>query len=250
MPHKVNFKAVTTGKDPLAQISKRKNVAISESSSSIPPLAPPSKKSRKTTKLAIPKDTPVITEVITETFNPPSPILLPYATIIIPDSTPTLDIVTSGQESPPIIPSSKASSARMVTSSESLTPFLRNCMLKGDIEGIMGYSIPTELHDAFFYFQLKSLKNPGHPRAQAEDLKNKHADLQAVCNGLIKSKSDLSSKHEIDMAVFKSSLEESQLRSRDLRAQLDSSQQLLAASKKQLSIRSPPEVVIEKLKEG
>ncbi|GAA0166068.1 hypothetical protein LIER_21315 [Lithospermum erythrorhizon] len=111
MPHKVNFKAVTTCKDPLARISKRKNVAISESSSGVPPLAPTSKKSRKATKKAIPEDTPVITEVITEPFNPPSLVLLPPATITISDNTPALDIVTSAQESSPTIPSLKASSS-------------------------------------------------------------------------------------------------------------------------------------------
>ncbi|GAA0168723.1 hypothetical protein LIER_40622 [Lithospermum erythrorhizon] len=52
------------------------------------------------------------------------------------------------------------------------------------------------------------------------------------------------------MPIFKSSLEEFEQRSRDLKAQLDSSQQLLAASEKQLSVRPPPEVVIEMFKEG
>ncbi|GAA0139708.1 hypothetical protein LIER_01199 [Lithospermum erythrorhizon] len=33
---------------------------------------------------------------------------------------------------------------------------LKNCMLKGDMEGIMGYSSPSELHDAFSHFRLKS----------------------------------------------------------------------------------------------
>ncbi|GAA0163632.1 hypothetical protein LIER_19447 [Lithospermum erythrorhizon] len=45
MPHKVNFKAVTMGKDALARISKQKSVDISESSSDAPSLAPVPKKS-------------------------------------------------------------------------------------------------------------------------------------------------------------------------------------------------------------
>ncbi|GAA0172311.1 hypothetical protein LIER_26161 [Lithospermum erythrorhizon] len=51
------------------------------------------------------------------------------------------------------------------------------------------------------------------------------------------------------MAIFKSSLEEDELRSRDLKAQLDSSRELLATSGKQLSMRPPPEVIIENFKD-
>ncbi|GAA0176518.1 hypothetical protein LIER_29495 [Lithospermum erythrorhizon] len=149
------------------------------------------------------------------------------ATITIPDHTSALDIVISAQESSPIIPPPKASSSfggeffealyslpsgititgKTVSRREEPTAFLllKNCMLKEDMEGIMGYSSPSELHDAFSHFQLKS------------------------------------------------SLEESEQRSRDLRAQLNSSQQLLAALEKRLeylSARPPSEVVIEKFKEG
>ncbi|GAA0138845.1 hypothetical protein LIER_00511 [Lithospermum erythrorhizon] len=253
MPHKVNFKVVTTGKDPLARISKRKSVAVLESSLDVPSLAPVSKKSRKTTKKTIPEDAPVITEVIPETFNPLSPDFLPSATITIPDHTPALDMVTSARESSPIVPSPKDSS------SSSGDPLGVNYSLpSGDMEDIMGYSILTELHVAFSHFQLKVMKcahglflkwkefeesrvnseaekttlekrlsevmkERDEARAQAEDLRNKHANLQEVCNGLVKSKSDLSCKHEIDIAVFRSSLEESEHLSRDLRAQLNSS---------------------------
>ncbi|GAA0154738.1 hypothetical protein LIER_12636 [Lithospermum erythrorhizon] len=170
-------------------------------------------------------------------------------------------------ESAPIIPLSKASSNSGcnllgvpyslplgITVTEKIVSrreepiaslLLKNCMLKGDFEGIMGYSIPSELHDAFSHFQLKAmecahrlflkwkeseeslvnsetektslekrlsevLRERDGARAQAEDLKRKHEDLKSICNGLVKSKSDLSCKHEIDVAVFKSSLEESE----------------------------------------
>ncbi|GAA0151754.1 hypothetical protein LIER_10405 [Lithospermum erythrorhizon] len=52
------------------------------------------------------------------------------------------------------------------------------------------------------------------------------------------------------MAIFKSSLQEAELSSRDLKAQLDSSRELLASSEKQLSIRPPLEVIIENFKES
>ncbi|GAA0168721.1 hypothetical protein LIER_40621 [Lithospermum erythrorhizon] len=89
------FPNITLGKDPLAQISKRKSVVVLESSLGASPLAPASKKSRKITKKVIPEDALVITKVITKTSNPPSHVLLPPSTIIIPDSTPALDIVPS-----------------------------------------------------------------------------------------------------------------------------------------------------------
>ncbi|GAA0184707.1 hypothetical protein LIER_31995 [Lithospermum erythrorhizon] len=63
-------------------------------------------------------------------------------------------------------------------------------------------------------------------------------------------KADISSKHEIDIAVFNSSLEDLEEQSRDMRAQLESSRQLSADLEKQLFMRPPPEVVIEKFKEG
>ncbi|GAA0173746.1 hypothetical protein LIER_41579 [Lithospermum erythrorhizon] len=73
---------------------------------------------------------------------------------------------------------------------------------------------------------------PGHlirekdkARAQAEVLKNKHEDLQAFCNGLVKSKSDISHQHEVELLA----VSEKQL--------------------KQLSTRPSPEVFIERFKE-
>ncbi|GAA0154391.1 hypothetical protein LIER_12385 [Lithospermum erythrorhizon] len=293
MPHKFSYKVVTTGKDLLARISKRKSVAASDNTSDALSLAPIPKKSRRTAKKAIPKDAPVITEVLLETLNLPSLDLSLVTTITIPDHIPSLDIMASAQKSPPPAPPSKASSSsgsvslgypyslpsdiivieKTISKREEPTAslLLKNCILKGDMEGIIGYSSPLELHDAFSHFQLDSeesraafeadkaslekrlfeiIRERDEARAQATDLKNKHADFQAVCNGLVKSKVDLSSKHKIDTVVFKSSLEESERRSWDLRAQLDSSQELLATSEKQLSMRPPPEVVIKKFKEG
>ncbi|GAA0159836.1 hypothetical protein LIER_16530 [Lithospermum erythrorhizon] len=235
MPHIVNFNIVTTEKDLLARISKLKSAAVSESSTDVPSLAPVSKKSRKTTKKNIPEDAPVITEVIPETFNPPSPDLLPHATTTIPDHNPALDMVTSGRESSPIVPSPKASSSS-----------------SGDLLGVP-YSLPSAEMTTLEKRLSEVIKERDEARAQAEDLRNKHADLQAICNRLVKFKSDLSCKHEIDIAIFKSSLEEFEQLSRDLGAQLNSSQQLLLDSEKQLeqlSARPPPEVVIERFKEG
>ncbi|GAA0160091.1 hypothetical protein LIER_38974 [Lithospermum erythrorhizon] len=150
MLHKVNFKVVTTGKDHLARISKRQSAVVSKNSSGTPPLAPASKKSQKITKKVIPEDAPVITV------------------------HPGLDIVPSTQESAPINSSSKTSSSsgsdflgvhysfplgitvteKTVSQREEPTAslLLKNYMLKGDMEGIMGYSIPTELHEAFSHF--------------------------------------------------------------------------------------------------
>ncbi|GAA0142504.1 hypothetical protein LIER_03390 [Lithospermum erythrorhizon] len=279
MPNMVNYKAMTTGKDPLARVSKRKGVATSWDTSDASALAPVLKKSRRNANKAIPEDAPVVNEVLSETTNPPSPDLAPVITFNIPDHIPSFDIMASVQESPPLAPPPVASSSSGCTSLEypyfvpsgitvtEKTVSKReeptvSLLLKGDMEGIMGYSSPSELHDAFSHFQLKStecahglflkwkeseesraafeadkislekclsevIKERDEARAQDADLKNKHANLQAVCNGLVKSKTDLSSQHEIDMDIFKSSLEEAELRSRDLKAQLDSSRELV-----------------------
>ncbi|GAA0155748.1 hypothetical protein LIER_13407 [Lithospermum erythrorhizon] len=125
MPHKVNFKAVTTGQDPLARISKRKNVVVSKSSSGAPALALASKKSWKASKKVIPEDTPVITQVITKTIDPLSPVLLPPATITISDNTPSLDIMPSTRKSAPISLRRWLLRALVVTYSGFLTHFLR-----------------------------------------------------------------------------------------------------------------------------
>ncbi|GAA0148825.1 hypothetical protein LIER_08161 [Lithospermum erythrorhizon] len=199
MPHKVNFKVVTTDKDPLARISKRKSVSILESSSGAPPLALASKKSRKASKKVIPKDSPVIIEVITETFNPPSPVLLPPATITISDNTPALDIVPSTLESTPI-------RALVVTSSEFLTPFLwatksaHRLFLKwkeSEESRVNSETEKTTLEKRL----SEVLRERDEARAQAEDLRRKHEDLQAICNGLLKSKSDLSSRPPPEVVI-------------------------------------------------
>ncbi|GAA0162102.1 hypothetical protein LIER_18273 [Lithospermum erythrorhizon] len=156
------------------------------------------------------------------------------------------------------------------------------------MEGILQYSSPSELHDAYSHFQLKAtecahelflkwkefedsraasetekfslerclsevLRERDEARAQADDLRDKYEDLQAVRDRLVKSKSDISHQYDTYVAALKTSLEESEQQSRDLKVGLDSSQQLLADLEKQLeqlSLRPPPEVVIERIKEG
>ncbi|GAA0153008.1 hypothetical protein LIER_37607 [Lithospermum erythrorhizon] len=116
MPHKVNYKGVTMGKDPLAMVSKRKGVATLEDTSDASALTPVPKKSRRTARKVIPKDAPVVIEVLPKTTNPPSPELLPVITFNIPDHIPSLDIVASVQESPPLVPHPVASSSSGGTS--------------------------------------------------------------------------------------------------------------------------------------
>ncbi|GAA0162620.1 hypothetical protein LIER_39444 [Lithospermum erythrorhizon] len=177
MMSSVSFKTITTGKDPLARISKRKNFVVPGSSSDAPLLAPVSKKSKQATKKTIPEDVPVDIEVMYEVFHPTSPSLPPPATIVIPDHVPVLDIVTSARESSPVAPPSKTSSGsganllgvpyslpsgitvteKTVSRREEPTAslLLKNWMLQRDMEGFMGYSYPSDLHDAFSHFQLK-----------------------------------------------------------------------------------------------
>ncbi|GAA0173745.1 hypothetical protein LIER_41578 [Lithospermum erythrorhizon] len=103
--------------------------------------------------------------------------LAPPVTIIIPDHVPALDITTYAPESSTISPPWKVSSSfdanplgvpyslpsgiivteNTVSRREEPTTslLLKNYMLRKEMEGIMGYSSPTELHDAFSHFQLK-----------------------------------------------------------------------------------------------
>ncbi|GAA0159259.1 hypothetical protein LIER_16080 [Lithospermum erythrorhizon] len=122
------------------------------------------------------------------------------------------------------------------------------------VERIQRVSVDSEAEKASLEKCLYEFpRERDEARAQAKDLKTKYEDLQAVYDGLIKSKSDLSHQYDTDVATLKSSLEESEQRSQDLRAQLDSSQPLLADSEKQLeqlSLRQSLEVVIERFKEG
>ncbi|GAA0150096.1 hypothetical protein LIER_09111 [Lithospermum erythrorhizon] len=60
--------------------------------------------------------------------------------------------------------------------------------------------------------------------SRADNAESKYQDLLAVCDSLIQSKTDLSNRYEADVAALKRSLEESQQTSRDLKAQVDSSQ--------------------------
>ncbi|GAA0142554.1 hypothetical protein LIER_42731 [Lithospermum erythrorhizon] len=67
MPHKVAYKAITSGKDVLKWVSKRKGSSAPEAST-----AP--KKSKKILKVPIPEATPSCPEAIVEVFGPPTPL--------------------------------------------------------------------------------------------------------------------------------------------------------------------------------
>ncbi|GAA0146170.1 hypothetical protein LIER_06187 [Lithospermum erythrorhizon] len=83
MPHKVNFIAITTGKDPLAQISKRKGKSASEPSLETLSAALPPKKSKKVPKISAPVVDLPPAEVSTEVSEPRLPSLLDPVTIIL-----------------------------------------------------------------------------------------------------------------------------------------------------------------------
>ncbi|GAA0143265.1 hypothetical protein LIER_03990 [Lithospermum erythrorhizon] len=227
----ISFKAVSSRKDPLARISKRKV----DSSLEVPATAPSPKKSKKAKK----KSTLIIESSLLEVF---SSLPLDHVTIVIPDRVASEEAQVS--EIPP----------------HSSTPEILSTY-KGPLLEVP-YSLPSGLtvtEDTIFgkilrrplFYILgetagRSYLGERRGRAHAHDLEGKYEDLQAVRDGLVKSKSDLSRHHEIDAAALK----EFEQRSQDLRAQLDSSQRLLADSEKLLEQRPPPEVVIEQFKEG
>ncbi|GAA0152878.1 hypothetical protein LIER_11246 [Lithospermum erythrorhizon] len=268
MPHKVSFKAVTSGKDPLARIFKIKGSSARDTSSEVPPVAPPPKKSKKT-----PKETPVSEPSLP--FVPPESSSTYMGPLLeVPYSLHSGLTVTEG-----II-------SRKDTPTASL--WLKNYMMKKDMEGVLQYSTPGDLQDSFSHFQLKAtectyglslkwreceesqarleaektslekrlaevLRERDEARACAHDLEDKYGDLQAVRDGLFKSKSDLSLRNDKDVVALKKSLEESEGCSHALKTQLDSSHMLLANIEQQveqLSLRPTPEAVIERFKEG
>ncbi|GAA0148705.1 hypothetical protein LIER_08077 [Lithospermum erythrorhizon] len=215
MPHKVSFKAVTSGKDPLAKVSKRKSKAVSGESPEVPSSAPAPKRPRKASKKVISEGTPVSCEVLSEALPPSlpstaSPPTIPSTTLDINDPLSSLGVMVSGHPSPPPV-----SASGIVASSSS---------------GLL-----RQRDEAW--------AQANHFKAQAFDFMNKHEDIQFVYAGLVKSMSYLSSKHETELAVFKSSLEELQSQKRDTR-------KLLAGLLEELRMRPPPEVVVENFKES
>ncbi|GAA0159258.1 hypothetical protein LIER_16079 [Lithospermum erythrorhizon] len=107
MPHKVSYKAVTTCKDPLAWISKRKNTATQGTSLGTSVVAPAPKKSKKAPKESNPEVTPADFEVMPEVSSPISSNPLLPATILILDQVSSLDVVVSTRESSPVVPPPK-----------------------------------------------------------------------------------------------------------------------------------------------
>ncbi|GAA0158587.1 hypothetical protein LIER_38690 [Lithospermum erythrorhizon] len=92
MPHKVAYKSITSGKDVLAWVSKRKG-------SSAPNASTAPKKSKKTHKVPVPETTPPATEALVEAFSPPSPRAQDRITIMIPDQiSPSLDKSSTSSE--------------------------------------------------------------------------------------------------------------------------------------------------------
>ncbi|GAA0141390.1 hypothetical protein LIER_02542 [Lithospermum erythrorhizon] len=295
MPHKVSFKAVTSGKDVLAKVPKRKKTTAPRESSEVPSPTHVSKKSRKASKKIVTDDASV--QVSPEAFPPSLPPL------VVPSTTPlpitTLDIqdrplLVYGMDSGHHTPPPPSSSPRISASSSgaflglpytlpsgitvtdgtiskrhesTASLLLKNYLLKRDMEGIMGHPTSSSIHDAFSHFHLKSMEcdqglflkwsecedpepPPKQRRALAAEFEHKHVDLHYVFNWLVKSKSDLSSKYEIDLAAFKNSLEEAGMRIQELQSQNDGTRILLAGSLEKLKRRSPPEEVIANFKEG
>ncbi|GAA0150065.1 hypothetical protein LIER_09087 [Lithospermum erythrorhizon] len=73
MPYKVNFKSITSGKDPLARISKRKGNSTLDSSSEVPADVPLPKKSKKALKTSVHVIESPSVEVSPEVSEPPLP---------------------------------------------------------------------------------------------------------------------------------------------------------------------------------
>ncbi|GAA0159036.1 hypothetical protein LIER_15918 [Lithospermum erythrorhizon] len=201
---------------------------------------------------------------------------------------------------PYTLPSGITVTEEMISKGGSLTAslLLLNCLLKGDMEGIMGHPTPSSVHDAFSHFYLKShlsysfrsmacarglflrwseceesraasevdkislekrlsevirkrdeaRAQADHFKAQAFDFNNKHADIQSVCAGLVKSKSNLSSKQERELIVFNSSLEEAAVHIKEFQSQNRDTRKLLAGSLEELRWRPLPELLWQTLR--
>ncbi|GAA0152131.1 hypothetical protein LIER_10688 [Lithospermum erythrorhizon] len=174
----VNFKVVTSRKDPLVRISKRKGKSACESSSETLSVAPPPKKSKKAPKISAPVvDLPPV-EVSTKIFEPLLPYLPDPVTIILSDrvvfeeapvSEPSLPFFTPEGSStyngplfevPYSLPSGLTVTEGTVSRKDAPTAFLllKNCMLKRDMKGVLQYSTQEDLHDSFSHFQLKAIE--------------------------------------------------------------------------------------------
>ncbi|GAA0148791.1 hypothetical protein LIER_08133 [Lithospermum erythrorhizon] len=221
MPHKVNFKLITSGKDPLAQISKRKGNSARDSSSEVHVIESPQ------------TETALFFKRLSDRGH------------------------------------------RFPEGYSNNLSFVKELYVEEKHGGGFAVFYPEDLHDSFSHFQLKDtecayglslkwreseesrarlepdrtslekwlaevLRERDEVGACARDLEGKYEDLQAVCNGLVKSKFDLSHQYEVYVAALKNSLEKSEQRSRDLKTQLDSSRHLLAGSEKQLEQSRPP----------
>ncbi|GAA0141524.1 hypothetical protein LIER_35408 [Lithospermum erythrorhizon] len=111
MPHKVSFKAVTSGKDPLAKVSKRKSKTVSGESSEVPSSAPAPKKLRKASKKVVSEGAPVTCEVLSEALPPSlpstaSPLTIPSTILDIPDPFSSLGVMVSGHPPSPSVSAS------------------------------------------------------------------------------------------------------------------------------------------------
>ncbi|GAA0186488.1 hypothetical protein LIER_33776 [Lithospermum erythrorhizon] len=227
MPNKVSYKSVTSGKGFLARISKRKGITTSGVSS-----VAPSKKPKRAPKASIPEVTDSAPEISSETFEPPSSLVLDPITIVIPDRVPppSNGVPVSGVTSPQGVPPPESSSG---SSDAHGIPFDKEF----HVERILECFSPDELHGSFSHFQLKAMKcayglflkwkeaedsragvaadkssleeRLAEALARASDFENKYEDLLVVRDGLLKSESDLIHQYEADVDVLKKSLEES-----------------------------------------
>ncbi|GAA0155146.1 hypothetical protein LIER_12941 [Lithospermum erythrorhizon] len=159
MPHKVSFKAVTAGKNPLARISKRKNTAAQGIFLETSAVAPAPKNSKKAPKESNLEVTPVDFEA-TECAH---------------------GLFLKWKESKDSRADSEAEKA----------------------------SLEKGLSEV--------LRDRDEARTQADDLRGKYEDLQAVRDGLVKYRSDLSHQYDTNVTALKTSLEESEQRLGTLR---------------------------------
>ncbi|GAA0174141.1 hypothetical protein LIER_27589 [Lithospermum erythrorhizon] len=194
MPHKVSFKAVTSGKDPLKKVSKRKSKSVLGESPEIPSSAPAPKRPRKATKKLILEGAPKRPRKASkkESWSGVIPLLLRFLPRVLL-----------------LVPAVSMACARGL--------FLRWSECEESRATLEADKISLEkLLSEVNRQRDEAWAQADHFKAQAFDFKNKHANIRSVCAGLVKSESDLSAKHESELAVFKSSLEEAAVHIKEL----------------------------------
>ncbi|GAA0159035.1 hypothetical protein LIER_15917 [Lithospermum erythrorhizon] len=210
-PHKVSFKAVTLGKDPLAKVSKRKSKTVNHPRFLFQPL-PPRDLGRLQRRY---------TSLISRVLYLLSQFLLPESHL--------------------------SYSFRSMACARGL--FLRwsECEESRAASEVDKISLEKRLSEVIRK-RDEARAQADHFKAQAFDFNNKHADIQSVCAGLVKSKSNLSSKQERELIVFNSSLEEAAVHIKEFQSQNRDTRKLLAGSLEELRWRPLPELLWQTLR--